>query len=357
MRLERLATSATDGIRYRSRDSTLQSTCQQSVVLLIVSLLAPLYAQESAIWRDPSPHKVQFVTVDENVRLEVLDWGGEGRPIVLLAGMGNTAHVFDDFAPKLTSGYHVYGITRRGFGASSAPASGYGADRLGDDVLAVFDSLNLSKPVLVGHSVAGEELSSVGSRYPNRVAGLVYLDAGYSYAFDNGKGMTAEAQAKQSATPPPQPRQTAADRTSFAAIQAWTKRIQGITFPEADLRQTMDSAPDGSPGKGRTSPSVQQAIMAGFKKFTDIHVPVLAFFVVSTDLPPWLQNNGDTAVRAAAQESIDNSAVLVERQAKAFEDGVPNARVIRLAHAQHYVFLSNEADVLREMRTFLSTLK
>jgi pimeloyl-ACP methyl ester carboxylesterase len=42
------------------------------------------------------------VTVDEHVRLEVLDWGGTGRPILLLTGLGNTAHVFDDFALKLT---------------------------------------------------------------------------------------------------------------------------------------------------------------------------------------------------------------------------------------------------------------
>jgi non-heme chloroperoxidase len=33
---------------------------------------------------------------------------------------------------------------------------------------------------------------------------------------------------------------------------------------------------------------------------------------------------------------------------------VPGARVVRLAHANHYVFISNEADVLREMRAFLS---
>lgn len=45
-------------------------------------------------WRDPSPHAVRLVTVAPDVRLEVLDWGGAGRPVVLLAGLGNTAHVF-----------------------------------------------------------------------------------------------------------------------------------------------------------------------------------------------------------------------------------------------------------------------
>jgi non-heme chloroperoxidase len=78
-------------------------------------------------WLDPSPHRTRFIPVETKVKLEVLDWGGAGRSIVLLAGLGNTAHVFDDFAPKLTAAYHVYGITRRGFGVSSSPAFGYSA--------------------------------------------------------------------------------------------------------------------------------------------------------------------------------------------------------------------------------------
>ncbi|HEY6253652.1 MAG TPA: alpha/beta hydrolase, partial [Candidatus Angelobacter sp.] len=139
--------------------------------------------KETAWKRDSSPHTIQFITVDTNVKLEVLDWGGSGRPLVFLAGLGNTAHVFDSFVPQFTAKYHVYGITRRGFGDSSIPDSGYSSDRLGDDVLAVMDALQLNRPVLVGHSIAGEELSSVGSRHPERVAGLIYLDAAYSYAF------------------------------------------------------------------------------------------------------------------------------------------------------------------------------
>jgi len=51
--------------------------------------------------------------------------GRIGTPIVLLAGRGFTAHVFDGFAEKLTDSYHVYGITRRGFGAPSKPRTGY----------------------------------------------------------------------------------------------------------------------------------------------------------------------------------------------------------------------------------------
>ena len=112
--------------------------------------------------------------------------------MILLAGLGNDAHVFDGFAEKFTASHHVYGITRRGFGASSKPLpeiAQHTADRLGDDVLAVMDALKIERPVLVGHSLAGEELSSIGSRHPDKVAGLVYLDAGYGYAFyDSANG-------------------------------------------------------------------------------------------------------------------------------------------------------------------------
>src|SRR5260221_4400087 len=102
----------------------------KSIVMIWVSifLLGSVCAAQSVpAWRDPSPHRGTTVTVDREVTLEVLDWGGTGRPLVLLAGLGNTAHVFDDFAPRLPALGHIYGITRRGFGASSVPHAGYEA--------------------------------------------------------------------------------------------------------------------------------------------------------------------------------------------------------------------------------------
>lgn len=84
----------------------------------------------------PLAHRVSFVAVDDEVQLELLDWGGSGRAVVLLAGSGNSAHVFDEFAARLGGCCHVYGITRRGHGGSSRPPNGYHDQRLADDVLA-----------------------------------------------------------------------------------------------------------------------------------------------------------------------------------------------------------------------------
>lgn len=131
---------------------------------------------------DPSKPTVQMISVERDVRLEVLDWGGIGRNLVLLAGLGDNAHIFDQFAPKLATTYHVYAITCRGRGASSKPPSNelnYRADRLGEDVVAVIDALHLREPVIAGHSLSGEELSYIGSNHPEKIAGLFYMEAGY----------------------------------------------------------------------------------------------------------------------------------------------------------------------------------
>lgn len=374
-------------------------------LLALLLAVSPAVAQQAAPWHDHSPHKVQFVTVDKDVKLEVLDWGGTGRPVVLLPA-GNTAHVFDDFAPKLTGQYHVYGITRRGYGASSAPApdkGNYAADRLGDDVIAVLDALKLDRPVLVGHSIAGEQLSSIGSRHPERVAGLVYLDAGYSYAFlpaggndltfdladlENAlKNFQGERSPREQATlvqqllqknlpafeadlrdlkqsldadpaepkRDPVPRPTAEDCVSFDAYRNWRMRDQAgggrIVVPDAELRQQMEIQPGGA-CKSIDHSAVDTAIVDGIQKYSEISAPVLAIFA-NPHLPGPFPYN--TPAERAPAVAIDTK--MVEAQAKAFQAGVPTARVVQIPHANHYIFISNEADVLREMRSFIDNLK
>jgi non-heme chloroperoxidase len=324
--------------------------------MLLAFLAASLYSQSSAAWKDPSPHITRFVTVDKNIRLEMLDWGGSGTPIVLLAGGGNTAHIFDDFAPKLTAHYHVYGITRRGFGASGYSATENGADRLGDDVLAVLDSLKLNRPILVGHSIAGAELSSVANSHPDRLAGLVYLDAAYSYAFDNGKGASIKEIQELHGPQPPPP--GGADLASFNALQKYYERVNGFRFPEAELRQQRESTFDGGVGKQRDLPggAMLMSLMMGAKKYTDIPVPALVIFANPHSQGNWVDNSTDPSVRIAANAYSTALVALTERQEKAVENGVPTAHVITLPGANHYVFLSNEADVLRDMRAFLAGL-
>jgi pimeloyl-ACP methyl ester carboxylesterase len=316
------------------------------------------YLDRQIFSNQEAPHTTQFITVDQNVNLEVLDWGGSGRPIVLLSGLGDTAHVFNKFALALTGQYHVYGITRRGFGASSAPSFGYSADRLGDDVLAVIESLKLSKPVLVGHSIGGEELSSIGSRHPDKVAGLVYLDAAYSYAYyEPSRGDfnidlfelddKIERLKPGSGLSDPRPllQELMSSLSGFEKVLK--QRLQDLDALAAmqgtGPKLSTDAAQPLKPGV-----AAARAITAGERKYSRISVPVLAIFALPHDM-------GTSNPYAAAAEASDISSI-TGPQARAFEVGVPSARVVRLPHASHYVFQSNQYDVIREITAFIRAL-
>jgi non-heme chloroperoxidase len=319
-------------------------------------------AQESASGHDLSKHKVQFVTVESGVQVEVLDWGGPGRPVVLLVGLGFTAHVFDGFAEKLTDRYHVYGITRRGYGVSSQPASGYTEERLTEDDLQVFDALKLVAPVVVGHSVAGNELSLLGIQHHDRIGGLVYLDALNDSADDytDYDALCSKLPKAMQTGPTPSP----ADLKSFPAYRAWRLRTQGISIPESELRNDFVENPDGSVGDHKSPESVSHAIMAGGGKhdYSKIASPVLAFVAYDTpDGPPQNQIQKYHVTDAAERAIVDAvyglyigmARIRIERINRA----AGGARVVELWGADHFVFLSNEADVLRELRLFLETLR
>ena len=325
----------------------------KSMTLLLAVLIALSAAILQAQNSDLSPHTTQFVTVEQDVKLEVLDWGGTGRPLVFLAGLGNDAHVFDKFAPKFTANHHVYGITRRGFGASSKPTplnGNYAADRLGDDVLAVIDALHLDRPILIGHSVAGEELSSIGSRYPDKVAGLIYLDAANGYAYyDRVNGDlildTLEVQHRIDALEAGTP----------ATLQFENEMLSSVSQLQRDLQESVRRnayLPDPpSPAHPSPPPPVIAAIVFGTRKYNEIRCPILAIFACPHKVDSAFRDNPTAKLQAESNDLATCSA-----KASALRAGTPSAQIVLLANADHYVFDSNEEDVLREMNAFLKKL-
>lgn len=300
---------------------------------------------------------IRSIIVAPAVSLEVIDWGGSGPSLIFLAGLGSTAHIFDNFAPKFVPKYHAYGITRRGFGASSSPApngSNYTADQLGDDVLKVIDALGLKKPVLIGHSVAGEELSSIGSRYPGKVAGLIYLDAGYSYALYSPHSGDSHLDAEE----------LRHDLKTFLFDQPGTDQKEIIAkmlaeFPllQKDLEEYqkwIELMPSPLNTETKAEPPFSQAaaaIIMGEQKYTSVQAPILAIFASphSTADMPRIPDEKKS-------EWIELDRAKSSAQAKAFKK-LKSARVVIIPNADHFVFFSNEREVEEDMKDFLSTLR
>ena len=61
--------------------------------------------------------------------------------------------------------------------AIEQPRNGYDVDTRAADDIKVLDALGIKSAVLVGHSIAGSELSKIAVKYPSYVDRLVYLDA------------------------------------------------------------------------------------------------------------------------------------------------------------------------------------
>ena len=95
---------------------------------------------------------------------------------------------------------------------------------------------------------------------------------------------------------------------------------------------------------------MQEAIQAGKQRYTRILTPVLAIYAIPHRMRP---NQPRDSLSLAAWQKLQQWA---QTQSVAFEHGVPGAHVIRFPNADHFVFRSNEADVLREIRAFVDSL-
>ena len=285
----------------------------------------------SSTLTDASPHQVRFVTVDSSVRLEVLDWGGTGRPI-LFVGSYLTAHVYDDIAPKLTDRFHVYAVTRRGIGASDHPPTGYDPQTRADDILEVINALAMAKPILIGNAGGGAILHTLGAQHSDRLGGLVYLDAAEDPTLkmeDYGVPPLDTSRLPPRVTPRPPP----------------------LVFPEGERLQM---------ARWPLDPVIRRAITEENHvkpEYAKIRVPVLAIYRTETmaqvlvDFPP----RNPQEREAIDQIFVSGRAMLSKWQGDLLA-GVPTARIVELPGANLFMFLSNEADVIRELRAFAATL-
>ncbi len=308
---------------------------------------------------DGTPHKKMLLQVDQGVRLQVLDWGGadKSRTMVLLTGLGDNAHVYDQFAFQFTDYFHVIGITRRGYPPSSLPGPGPNqvtnydpATRARDDI-AVLDYLGITRAVFVGHSVAASELSTIAVRYGRRVEKLVYLDA-----FDLSKRF-------QLPEIPSAP-DTEAELRSLQTLLASSERVDDILRPAQAVCFAVQFDQKGTITGGTTPSWVPAAILQGVKapaspptEWAKVEAPRLGIFS-----QPSIQ--GRVAfywyLSAADKKKFDqNWPGIVQwyadtsREFAAEQPGRPGPVVYRLPDAPHYFFLNDQAFVVRVMREFL----
>ena len=268
----------------------------------------------------------QFVTVD-GVRFHFLDWGGEGDPLLLLAGLGCTAHVFAELAPHLSDRFRVLALTRRGHGLSDRVHSYYTLADGAEDARGLLDTLGIERAHIVGHSMGGGEVSALAARHPERVARIIYLDGAYDWA--------------DSPTPEWAEEEASPDR--FASYDDYVDSVHS-QLPEqlwgpaldAMLPTSVDTLADGSVVDKVSGPAAwpfAQALTAFRHPYSDITAPALAIFSLGDQ---W--QGAQETWRVACRDR--------------FAAEMADAQVLEL-HASHYLFIDRREDVLAAMLKFL----
>lgn len=107
----------------------------------------------------------QFIEVEQNVRLHVIDYG-QGDPVILIHGWPLSAEMYEyQYQQLANEGYRVIGISLRGFGKSDKPYGRYDYDVFADDIEAVLDQLDISGATLGGFSMGGAIAIRYATRY------------------------------------------------------------------------------------------------------------------------------------------------------------------------------------------------
>jgi pimeloyl-ACP methyl ester carboxylesterase len=319
-----------------------------TVALLTISRLGATQQTEfNDDFVDTSPHKSAFITVN-GVKLHYLDWGGHGKPLLFLTGLGNSAHIYDDLAPKFVNQFRVLALTRRGHGKSDKPEKSYDIDRLAEDVRQFLDMMTIERVTLIGHSMAGDELTRFAGLFPERVDRLVYLDAAYDHLGESGTWRAKAPDVFARATPTPQ------DLASIATVRNWLRQVAGVWSKsfEADMREIVLYSPEGKlefATKFRASANRPP-------DYTKVKAPALSFYALFTMASafPWITPDVRQEVRQQAQFLLDTEMIPYQRrQIAQFRKGVANGRVIEMPNTLHYCFIEKQEDVVREMRAFL----
>jgi pimeloyl-ACP methyl ester carboxylesterase len=156
---------------------------------LAVLLLASFFSTPASLGRDTvPPHLLAdsdglFITV-KGVRVHYKTIGTGEPALILLHGFGAGEFTWQQVMEPLADYGRVVAYDRPGFGLTERLLPGqwtglnpYSSDFQPDLLVSLMDSLDIQRAILVGNSAGGNVAAQTALRYPERVAGLMLVDA------------------------------------------------------------------------------------------------------------------------------------------------------------------------------------
>lgn len=121
----------------------------------------------------------QFIDLGEGLTVHLRDEGPkDALPIILLHGSNADLHTWEPWAAALKNDYRVIRIDQVGHGLTGPdPQGDYTRDNYVEHIRRVADALGLDRFIIGGNSMGGKHAVSFTAAHPERVMGLVLVDA------------------------------------------------------------------------------------------------------------------------------------------------------------------------------------
>jgi pimeloyl-ACP methyl ester carboxylesterase len=100
---------------------------------------------------------------------------GEGRPLLLIAGLGSGVSLFARSIPIFSKHCKVIAFDNRGAGHSDKPDIPYTIEMMADDATALLRYLDTGLADVLGVSMGGKIAMDIAIRYPEMVRGLILV--------------------------------------------------------------------------------------------------------------------------------------------------------------------------------------
>ncbi len=120
----------------------------------------------------------RMLAVGDGRQVHVRDEGPRDAPIVLLHGSNADLHTWQAWTDALSADYRVVRFDQRGHGLTGPAADAdYSIEAFAGDIDAVVDALGVERFVLAGNSMGGAIAMQYAIASPERLDGLVLVDA------------------------------------------------------------------------------------------------------------------------------------------------------------------------------------
>ncbi|HUG42077.1 MAG TPA: alpha/beta fold hydrolase, partial [Longimicrobiales bacterium] len=130
--------------------------------------------------RDEPLYDSKFVEA-RGIRLQYMDFGGSGLPVIFVQDFHDYFSLEEEsqhaaWLSRFADDFRVLAPVRRGYGESDETGWGYDVATQSMDLLGLMDALGIRRAVLVGRNAATQDMTWIAEHYPERLAGLVYLE-------------------------------------------------------------------------------------------------------------------------------------------------------------------------------------